>query len=171
MLFELAHAQVFEDALLDLLQTVVVFVQHPPRLAQVEMVGGGDGPGQFHQPLEVAAHHTGLSRLRMQALKPRQLLAAFLFDCARQVGLVNALPESQQVGSRGIHLAQLFLNRLELLAQKEFVLDLANFLLHFRLDFALYGHHFQFFVQQFSDPTQPTDRIRELQQRLGLLDS
>src|SRR5262252_10724183 len=97
LLLELAHAEVFEDALLDLLQTVVVFVEYPPRLVQVEMVGSRDAPGQLHQPLEIAAHHTRLSRLRMQALKPRQLLAAFLGDGNRQGRLINTLPQRQQV--------------------------------------------------------------------------
>src|SRR5262249_31641377 len=133
LLLELAHAEVFEDALLDLLQTVVVFVEYPPRLVQVEMVGGRDAPGQLHQPLEIAAHHTRLSRLRMQALKPRQLLAAFLGDGNRQSRLINTLPQRQQVGRWRIDLTQLFSNRLELLTQKVLVLSLANLLLHFRL--------------------------------------
>ena len=115
------------------------------------MIGGCDRPGEFDEPLKVAAHHTGLSGLGVQALQPRELLAAFLFDRRWQVRLINALPQCEQVGSRGIEFAQFFLNGFELLAEEILMLGLADLLLHFGLDAALHGHHFQFFVQQFAN--------------------
>src|SRR5262245_16359326 len=113
---------------------------------QVEMVSSRHGPGEFDEPLKVAAYHTGLSGLRVQALQPCELLAAFLLNRGWQVSFSNALPEREQVGSRGVQFTQFFLNGFALLAQDVLMLSLADLLLHFGLDTALHGHHFEFFV-------------------------
>ena len=52
---ELADHEVFEDALLDLLQAVVVLVEHRAGVLEVEIVIGEHGPGHVGQPLEVGA--------------------------------------------------------------------------------------------------------------------
>ena len=50
---ELEHAEVFEDALLDLLQIEVVFVEHLPGAREVELVLGGLVPGQLEDEVEI----------------------------------------------------------------------------------------------------------------------
>jgi hypothetical protein len=43
------------------------------------------------------------------------------------------------------------------------MLGLADLLLHFGLDAALHGHHFELFVEQFADAAQTMYRIGEFQ--------
>ena len=50
---ERAHREVLEDALLDLVEAVVVLVEDARRLPDVELVVGRDVPGQAHEPVHV----------------------------------------------------------------------------------------------------------------------
>ena len=61
---ELAHRQVFEDALLDLLEAVVIGVEDVARRLDVELVLGDDAPRQLDQPFEVGARDRVLGRRR-----------------------------------------------------------------------------------------------------------
>src|SRR5207244_629557 len=54
---ELAHRKIFENALLDLFQTVVVIVEDAARLGDVDFRLWVGGPGQLDQPFEIRAHH------------------------------------------------------------------------------------------------------------------
>ena len=49
----LAHGEVLEDPLLDLLEAVVVLVEDLGRLLDIEQVLGGDVPRQADQPVDV----------------------------------------------------------------------------------------------------------------------
>jgi hypothetical protein len=53
----LLHREVFEDAVLDLLEAVVVFVEHVLGVAQVVLDLGLLAPGQAGQHVDVVAHH------------------------------------------------------------------------------------------------------------------
>ena len=61
---ELAHGQELQDPVLDLLHVVVVGVQRLARLLEVDVVVAGLRPRQRGQPLQVAADHAVLGRLR-----------------------------------------------------------------------------------------------------------
>src|SRR5262249_1042145 len=92
---QLPHREVLEDAVFDTVEVVMVPVEHPLGVRQVEVVLGGDAPWQVGQPLEVRAHHRVLrtgGRDTGQAL----LLAISLFSgLPGQGGLLLALPQAR----------------------------------------------------------------------------
>ena len=55
ILAQLAHRQVLEDAVLDLLQVVVVFVEDLPRPGDVDLAAAQLVPGQLRDPVEIGA--------------------------------------------------------------------------------------------------------------------
>ena len=67
--FQLAHRQIFQDALLDLLQVVVVGVQDVASRGDVELVLGRDGPRQLDQPFQIGTRHRVLGRRRLHDLE------------------------------------------------------------------------------------------------------
>ena len=54
---QLPDGEVLDDALLDLVEIVVILVEHAPRLDRIEPILGRHRPGDFEQPLEVRADH------------------------------------------------------------------------------------------------------------------
>ena len=75
---QLAHGEVLEDALLDLLEVVVVLVEDLARVLEVEVVLGRDAPGQVDDPVEVGADDGVSARVGMAALEPLDLLLDLL---------------------------------------------------------------------------------------------
>ncbi len=57
-----AHREVLEDALLDLLEAVVILIEDARGLLQIEVVLGRDVPRQADQPVDVGADHSDLGR-------------------------------------------------------------------------------------------------------------
>ena len=55
--FELPHRQVLDDPLLDLVEVVVILVEHPPRLDRIEAILGRRRPRHIEQPVDVGAQH------------------------------------------------------------------------------------------------------------------
>src|SRR5918995_1105175 len=52
---QLAHRQVFEDAIFDLLQIVVVFIENLSRPGDVNLTAAQLVPGQLRDPIEIGA--------------------------------------------------------------------------------------------------------------------
>ena len=73
VLLELAHGQVLEDPLLDLLEVVMVGVEDLARPAQVEPVAAGLAPGKDRQPVEIGADDRVLGRAGVHAGQPLEL--------------------------------------------------------------------------------------------------
>ena len=131
---ELAHGQELDDAVLDLLDVVVVLVEDRARVSEVEVVLGRLVPRQRGDPLEVGPDDAvlgGLGRQRLQALELAIDLAADILGQRDGVELL-----AQLVGLRGglVELAQLAADRLELLAQDELALALVDLRLDLVLD-------------------------------------
>src|SRR5690606_38549950 len=57
---QLAHGQELQDALLHLLQAIVILVEHLLSLDDADLAVALLGPGQVEQPVEVGANHAGL---------------------------------------------------------------------------------------------------------------
>ena len=125
------HRQVLDDALLDLLQAVVVLVEDLLRALDVL----GDLrlllPRQVDEGLDVVAHHGRLGRHRRHELQLLQLGLGLLARVLGHVRALDALLHLLEVGAL-LALAELLLDRLHLLVQV--VLALA--LLHLPLDAA-----------------------------------
>ena len=124
---EAAHHQVLEDALLDLVEAVVVLVEHRARVLEVEVVLGEHRPRHVAQPLEVGARDGVLGGLRRDAragapargrppCAPRAACSAFSMLRLELLDLALAV----------VALAQLLADRLQLLAQQELLLVLVE---------------------------------------------
>ena len=73
VVLELRDGEVLEDAVLDLLEVVVVLVENSPRVLQVEVVLRDLVPGQRDQPVEVRADDAVLGRRRGDLLQAGKL--------------------------------------------------------------------------------------------------
>jgi hypothetical protein len=127
----LLHGQVLEDAVLDLLEPVVILVQHVRRVAEVVLDLGLLGPRQADQRVEVVAHHRRLGRHRRHQLELLQLVVGLLARFLGHARGLDLLFQFLEVGTF-FAVAEFLLDRLDLLV--EVVLALA--LLHLALDAA-----------------------------------
>src|SRR5215218_783387 len=131
---ELAHGEELEDALLDLVDVVVVGVEHLARVREVEVVVGGAAPRQRRDPLEPSADHPVLGRRRRQLLQPRELAVRLLAHQLGQRQLRELVAQLLHLGLGRVALAELLLDRLELLAQVVLALGLVHLGLDLRVD-------------------------------------
>jgi hypothetical protein len=107
---ELAHREVLEDAVLHLLEVVVVVVEDPARLAQLELVLGLGGPRQVGDPLEVGADHVPVRRVLGQGGEPLELALGLHRGLGRQPGGLDALAQLVHLLRPGVALADLGLD-------------------------------------------------------------
>ena len=131
---QLAHGEELEDAVLHLLDVVVVLVEHSARVAQVEVVLGALAPRQRGDPLQVAADHAVLGCRRRQPLEPRQLAVDLLARLLRQLERVELLAQLVRLGEHLVAFAELVLDRSQLLAQEVLALRSVELGLDLRLD-------------------------------------
>ena len=78
LLAQLAHGEVLDDALLDVLEPGVVGVEHLARVRRVEALLGALAPRHGEQPVEVRADHLRLAALVAHALEPGDLALGLL---------------------------------------------------------------------------------------------
>src|SRR5262249_10281644 len=118
LLAQLPHRQVVEDPLLDLLEVVVVLVEDRPRLRDVDRPAGLLAPGNREQPVQVAPGDAELRRDRRDLLQPLQLPLRLPSRLGRQRRLLDPLAELRRLRASLTFLAQLGLDRSELLAEQ-----------------------------------------------------
>ncbi len=116
-MLELAHREKLEDSFFDLLEVVMVFVQHAARMLDVEIVLGRCAPRQADEPVDVGAHDSMLRRFRRNQPQPFQFLVSRLARLFAHLGRLDFLLEVLDFRGACVAFAQLLLNRLELLAQ------------------------------------------------------
>ncbi len=133
---QLPDGQVLDDAVLDLVEVVVVLVEHSARLDGIEAIFGRRPPGHLEQPVEVRARHLVVGRRAADAGQPVQLACRDLVDVLGQVTRGDLF--AQQLDLVGLALAELVLDRLELLPQVVLPLRVRHLLLRLRLDAPLH---------------------------------
>ena len=127
----LAHGQVLDDPVLDVIQARVVGVQHRPRAGDVVGVLGALVPRHLQERVQPGPDPAGLRRLVRAALELRRLLQRRLADLLRQVGSLDPGPVVLLLGGGlAVQLGQLLPDGGELLAKQELTL----LLLHAFLD-------------------------------------
>ena len=131
---ELAHGEELDDAVLDLLDVVVVLVEHRARVLEVEVVLGRLVPRQRGDPLQVGADDAVLGRLRRQRLQALELAVDLAADVLGQRDGVELLAQLVGLGGRLVELAELAADGVELLAQHELALALVDLRLDLVLD-------------------------------------
>ena len=125
---ELPHREVFEYAALDFLQSVVILVEHGPRLRDVDGCGPGYLPGQFAQSLDIGAQHRALRTAFTHARESLQLFPDMLQRICRHAGLFDGLFQILDLGCALAVLTEFLLDLAQLLAQHMFALALIEFL-------------------------------------------
>ncbi len=87
---ELAHREVFEDALLHLGQAAVIGLEDGASGGDIELVVAGAGPGQLEQPLEIGARDVGLRRALAERSQPPRLAQRRCLGFGRKLGRADA---------------------------------------------------------------------------------
>ena len=154
---------------LHLLEVEVVCVEHRARTRQVEVVLGRRCPGKRRDPVEIRADHAVLGCGRRQPLEPAELAERRLLGLLRQVERFDARPQLLELGLLGVALAELRLDRLQLLAQEELSLALVELRLHLRLDLRPELEHLELPVEDHRHLAQALLDVDELEQLLLLL--
>ena len=113
----LADGQVLEDALLDLLEVVVVVVQDLLGLDEVDLGLRPLAPGQRHQPVQVGAGHGVLGGGGGHLGEAVQLAEGLLLGLLGHARLLDLLAQLVVLALLVVALAQLLLDGLHLLAQ------------------------------------------------------
>src|SRR5262249_34044414 len=112
-----AHGQELDDPLFDVLQAIVVLVQHPSGMTDVQVIVGAFGPGKVYQPVEVGADHAILGGGSRQARESFQFALRLAAGFFRHLRRFNLLPEFLDFDGLLVALAQFLLDSLQLFAQ------------------------------------------------------
>ena len=139
-------------------------------VVEVEVVLGERAPRQRQDPFEVGADDAVLGRGRRQPLEPPELALGGLAHILRQRQLREPLAQLVHLGLLGVALAELLLDRLQLLAQEVLALALLHLRLHLRLDLRAELEDLDLAREDRRDLTQPlldVDRLEELLALLG----
>ena len=167
---QLRDGEVLDDALLDLLEVVVILVEDAPGPFQVEVVLGARVPGQGQDPVEVRADDAVLRRRRGQAREPVELAPCRAVGLLGKRGLVELAPELGELGLVGVALAELLLDRLQLLAEEVLALRGLHLRLHLRLDLRAELERLELAAEDGRQAAQPRLDVRLLEQLLLLGD-
>ena len=165
VLLQLAHGQILDDALLDLLEPVMVLIEDLTNLADFHVVVGRLVPRQIQDPVEVRAHHRVFGAAHLHRAQPLELLLRDLVGLARQLGFRDALLEAVEITLVAVVLAELFLDGLELLTQHVLALVLAHLLLDLGVDALAHLQDLELARQQaqhLADALLDVDRLDQL---------
>ena len=169
ILHQLPHGEILENAFLDLLQTVVIFVENLFSLGQILDLFGLLFPGHAHQPVDVGARNSAFGRHRRHRFQPMQFLHRFLLGLFGHADFFNLLLQLLEFGLL-VLAAQFFVNRLDLLVEVILFLRLLHLTLHASLNRAIELALFNFQLKQFNQPLQARLRRKQFQQALLVFD-
>ncbi len=173
ILSQLANAEELEDSVLHDREMRVVVIEDLARLFEPKPIDRAAIPGQVDDPVEIIAHDLRLGPVRMHPLEPPQL-ANRLF--AGRTGKIRFLDLEtvvvELVGTR-IGLAELALDRAQLLAQEGLAVILGR---------GLGGHHrpmkvgsgrdgLELALEQCVDLSQSREGVLDLEDFLGLFEA
>ena len=137
LLDERADGEELEDAVLDLLEAVVVLVEDLLGALEIAALLRLLVPGHGDQPVEVVARDGRFGRHRRHRLEPLQLLDRLLLDLLGHLRLFDLLLQLLDLVALLVLAAQFLLDRLHLLVEVVLLLRLLHLLLDARLDAAI----------------------------------
>ena len=164
------HGQMLQDPFLDLLQTVMVVIEHRFGAREIILETLALAPRYRENPVEIITYDRGLGRHRAhiaQLLELRIGLGARLFG---KLGLGQLFLKLGQLLAAVIALAQLALDRLHLLVEIILTLGLLHLALDARADLLLDLQNADLAFHQTQHALQPAGHIGLLQQGLLFLD-
>ena len=166
---QLADSQHLKNAVLDLLQAVVVAVKDALCLGNIEVVLGKAVPGQIQAGIQIGADDRSLLIAALHLGKAVHFLEQFLLPLLVQMQLLD--PAAVLLGlCRGIIvLAQLLADHVHLLMQVVITLVLVHGLVHFLGDFLVDLQHPALPMQAFHQQAQTADEGAFLHHSLLIL--
>ena len=164
------HREVLEDALLDLVEPVVVLVEDLASSDEVELLLALPLPRQPGEPVEVRPDDRRLRRRLRHLLETAEFLERLLLDLLGHARLLDLLLVLVDLGLDLVVLPELLLDRLELLAEEVLALRLGHLLLDAVLDLAAELEDLQFLTQEARCLLDAGLRVECLEDRLLLLD-
>ena len=166
LLHQRLHGEVLEDPLLDLLEAVVVLVEDPLGVDDVELLVGLLAPGEPQDPVDVVADDGRLGRHRGHHAELLELLLDLPLRLLREVLLLGALFQLGQLVLELVSVAELLLDRLHLLVEVVLLLRLLHLLLDARPDLPLHLQDLDLRLDQLVEPRQALRGRIDLQDRL-----
>ncbi len=171
LLDQRADGEEFKDALLDLLQPVMIFVQNLFGAFQIAALSALLVPRHRNQPVEIVARHGRFGRHRRHRLQALELLDRFLLDVLRHLALFDLFLQLVDLVALFILATEFLLDRLHLLVEVVLLLRLLHLLLDARLDAAIDLQLVHLDFEDAGDTVQPLDRRDDLEQVLLLVDA
>src|SRR5688572_5288236 len=161
---QLPDGKIFDDALFDLVEVVVILVQHLAGLDWIDPIFGRRGPRHIEQPVDVGPEHLILRRRRRHALETFDFAKCDGGDRLGQVRVLDALAQLLELVAFAF--AQLLLDRLHLLAQVVLTLRVGHLLLRLRFDLAFELEQRDFALQSGGDRLQLLEHVVLFEKRL-----
>ena len=158
-----ANRQVIQNAVLHLLQIVVVGIEDLLGFQNVHFHARRFLPRQHRQPLDVVAREAVVGGHRRHARQPAQFLQGLFLHVVGHARRFNLLPQLLGVARGFVLLAQFLLDGLHLLAQVVLALRLLHAVLHFALDLVAQLLNFQLLGQVLVDLLQAHMNVGRLQ--------
>ena len=120
----------------------MILCQYLPCPLQIQIVRGGFAPGKVKNPLDVRTAHADFRRTGRHAAQPFNFLGALLLSLFVEGRILHA--GFQFIHIRGLSVAKLSLNGLDLFPQVVILLVLLNLLLNASLYLLFYAHKLRF---------------------------
>ena len=165
---QLSDGQVFENPPLDLVEPVMVLVQHRLGLIEIEIVVRALGPGQLAHPVEVVANHAVLGRVLRDAPEAFQLAVGFLEDRLGHAGGVDLLAQLGDLAGARVGFTELLSNCAQLFLEVVLALRLVDLPPDVGLDLLRKLEDFELVVERRVDFAQAVLDVERLEQLLLL---
>ncbi len=160
---QLAHREVLEDAVLDLLEARVVGVEHVLGALEVDRVLGALRPRQRDDPVEIGARHGVLGGRHRHLRQAIELAQRFLLHRLGHAGGIDLRAQLVDLLGLLVAFAELLLDRLHLLAQEVLALVLADLGLDLRLDLRTELEHLELLDQDPVERVHPRPDVERLE--------
>ena len=168
---ELAHRQVLEDPILDLVEPVVVLFEDVGGLGDFELVVATRVPGEFGKGGEVGPDDRCFRRIRVHPRQPVELPLGLLHDDFGEVELLEALAVGFDLVLFVVRAREFLLQRLDLFAEEVLSLVAIDLVLHLFLEAALGLLQFDLGIDQQQHLAEPVGHRSGLEHPLLILES
>src|SRR5262249_45809885 len=163
----LLHGEIFDDALFDLLEPVMVVVEDLLGVDEILIGLRLLIPRDRQQPIEGVAHDGAFRRQRRYQPQLLELLRRLLARLLRELGFLDLVLYLSELVATFL-VAQLLLDRLLLLVEKILALGLLHLPLDAGADALLDPQYGDFTLHQPEPPLQPVVARRGIQDRLSV---
>ena len=139
---QLLDREVFQDAPLDFAEAVMVGVEDLERFGDIDRLAGFGRPRQLRQPLEIGSSHRVFAGRFRHPVEARELPLGVLLDLRGHLRLGDLAGQLRDLlGLCVLALAELLLDRLQLLAQQELALTVVDLALGLLADLTRKPQH------------------------------